>query len=98
MASQQTTSGQAGIDPQFRQQVIDTICAVLPRMLELDGPVTADMRLREGLGLSSQLGLELLLDVEEKLDIQVDIEFLDPDEMKTVADLGTFIAGHYVAG
>lgn len=97
MESQHTAAGETGIDPLFRQQAIDTICAVLQRILELDGQVTAEMKLREDLGLKSEPSLEMLLDVEEQLGIQVDTEFLDVDEMRTVADLGTFIAGHYRA-
>lgn len=97
MESQHTAAGQTGIDPLFRQQVIDAICAVLQRIQEFDGQVTAEMHLREDLGLTSEAGLEMLLDVEEQLGIQVDTEFLDVDEMRTVADLGTFITGHYRA-
>lgn len=97
MESQHTATGQTGIDPLFRQQVIDTICAVLKVILEFDGQVTAEMDLREDLGLKSEPSLEMLLDVEEQLGIQVDTEFLDVDEMRSVADLGTFIAGHYRA-
>jgi acyl carrier protein len=97
MESQHTATGQTGIDPLFRQQVIDTLCAVLKRIVEFDGQVTAEMDLREDLGLKSEPALEMLLDVEEQLGIQVDTEFLDVDEMRTVADLGTFIAGHYRA-
>jgi acyl carrier protein len=97
MESQQTAAGETGIDPLFRQQVTDTICAVLKRILELDGQVTAEMDLREDLGLKSEPALEMLLDVEDQLGIQVDTEFLDVDEMRTVTDLSTFIAGHYRA-
>lgn len=97
MESQQTAAGETGIDPLFRQQVIDALCSVLQRILELDGQVTAEMDLREDLGLQSEPALEMLLDVEEQLGIQVDTEFLDVDEMRTVSDLGTFIAGHYRA-
>jgi len=90
-------AGETGIDQLFRQQVADTICAVLKRILELDGQVTAEMDLREDLGLKSEPALEMLLDVEDHLGIQVDTEFLDVDEMRTVTDLATFIAGHYRA-
>lgn len=97
MEYQHTAAGETGIDPPFRQQVIDTICAVLQRILELDRLPTAETYLREDLGLKSEPALEMLLDVEEQLAIQVDTEFLDVDEMRTVADLGTFIVGHYRA-
>lgn len=97
MESQHTAASETAIDPLFRQQVIDALCEVLQRILELDRQVTAPMHLREDLGLKSEPALEMLLDVEEQLGIQVDTEFLDVDEMRTVADLATFIAGHYRA-
>jgi acyl carrier protein len=48
----------------------------------------------EELGLSSTLGLELLLEVEDQLMILIDVELMDSDQMKTVGDLATFVAGH----
>lgn len=97
METQHTAADETGIDSLFRQQVIDTLCAVLQRILELDRQVTAETDLREDLGLKSEPALEMLLDLEEQLGIQVDTELLDVEEMKTVTDLGTFIAGHYRA-
>ena len=47
--------------------------------------------------VSSLLGLELLLRLEEQLDIQIDVEMMDPDQIHTVGDLATFIAGNYRA-
>jgi acyl carrier protein len=52
------------------------------------------MDMADELGLSSSLGLELLLEVEEALGIQIDVEALRPDELRTVGELATFIAGH----
>ena len=68
--------------------------AVLARLLDRPEPVTEDMRLMEELGLSSTLGLELLLEVEDQLMILIDVELMDADQMKTVGDLATFVAGH----
>jgi acyl carrier protein len=56
------------------------------------------MRLMEELGLSSTLGLELMLEVEDQLEILIDVEQLDADQMKTVGDLATFVASHSQAG
>lgn len=97
MESQHMAADETGIDEVFRQQVIDTLCTVLQRILEREEQVTAEMYLREDLGLKSEPALEMLLDTEEQLGIQVDTEFLDVDEMRTVADLSTFIVGHYRA-
>jgi acyl carrier protein len=68
---------------------------LLARLLNRDEPVTADTRLMDELGLSSSLGLELMLELEEQLEIQIDVELMDQDQMETVGDLATFIAGHH---
>jgi acyl carrier protein len=91
------TPSQTGVGTQFRQQVLDVMVAVLARLLEPGKPVTHDMRLTDELGLSSSLALELLLELEEQLGIQIDVELMDQDQMTTVEDLATFIAGHSLA-
>jgi acyl carrier protein len=48
----------------------------------------------EELGLSSTLGLELMLELEDQLLILIDVEEMDQDSMNTVGDLATFVAGH----
>jgi acyl carrier protein len=88
------TAQEAGLDGEFRQQVLDTMTAVLARLLDRPEPVTEDMRLMEELGLSSTFGLELLLEVEDQLMILIDVELMDADQMNTVGDLATFVAGH----
>ena len=89
---------EAGLDGDFRQRVLDTMTTVLARLLDRAEPVTEDMRLMEELGLSSTFGLELLLQVEDQLMILIDVEQMDADQMKTVGDLATFVAGHSQAG
>jgi acyl carrier protein len=88
------TAQDTGLDGDFRQRVLDTMTTVLARLLDRDEPVTEDMRLMEELGLSSTFGLELLLEVEDQLMILIDVEVMDADQMKTVGDLATFVAGH----
>ena len=88
------TAQEAGLDGEFRQRVLDTMTTVLARLLDRTEPVTEDMRLMEELGLSSTFGLELLLQVEDQLMILIDVEVMDADQMKTVGDLATFVAGH----
>ena len=85
---------EAGVDGEFRQRVVDTMTTVLARLLDRPEPVTEDMRLMEELGLSSTFGLELLLELEDQLLILVDVEQMDQDQMRTVGDLATFVAGH----
>jgi len=88
------TAQHTGLDGDFRQRVLDTMTTVLARLLDRAEPVTEDMRLMEELGLSSTFGLELLLEVEDQLMILIDVEVMDADQMKTVGDLATFVAGH----
>jgi acyl carrier protein len=88
------TAQETGLDGDFRQQVVDTMTTVLARLLDRSEPVTEDMRLMEELGLSSTLGLELLLQLEDQLMILIDVEQMDPDSMKTVGDMATFVAAH----
>ena len=88
------TAQETGVDGDFRQQVVDTMVTVLGRLLERPEPVTEDMRLMEELGLSSTLGLELLLELEDQLLILIDVELMDQDQMRTVGDMASFVAGH----
>lgn len=89
---------EAGLDGEFRQQVADTMATVLARLLDRPEPVTEDMRLMEELGLSSTLGLELLLALEDQLMILIDVELMGADDMKTVGDMATFVARHSQRG
>jgi acyl carrier protein len=88
------TAPEAEIDVELRQRVVDAMSTLLRRLLELDWPVTEDMNMADELGLSSSLGLELLLELEEQLGIQIDVETMNPDQLQTVGELATFIAGH----
>ena len=82
------------IDVGLRDAVAATMAAMLARLLDYDGPITSDILLRDQLGLSSSLALEVLLGVEEEHDIQIDVEQMDEDAIMTLMDLATFIAGH----
>jgi acyl carrier protein len=88
------TTPEADLDSEFRQQVVETMVIVLARLLDRAEPVTADMRLMEELGLSSTLGLELMLELEDRLLILIDVEELEPDSISTVGDMAAFVASH----
>lgn len=88
------TAQHAEVDVEVRQRVVDTMVAILARLLELQEPITEDMHLADELGLSSSLALELLLELEDQLEIQIDVETMNPDELQTVGALATFIAAH----
>lgn len=83
------------VDARMRDAVTATMFALLPGLLEYDGPITPQSQLQDELGLSSSLVLELLLGIEEAHDIQIDLETMDEDQVMTVADLAEYIAGHY---
>lgn len=88
------TAQETGLDSEFRQRVAETMITVLTRLLDRPEPVTEDMRLMEELGLSSTLGLELLLEVEDQLLILIDVEEMGQDQVITVGDMATFVACH----
>ncbi|MGE5828639.1 MAG: phosphopantetheine-binding protein [Micromonosporaceae bacterium] len=88
------TAQDAGLEAAFRQRVVDTMVTVLTGLLNRTEPITEDMRLMEELGLSSTLGLELLLHLEDQLEILIDVEQLEQEQMRTVGDMATFVAGH----
>jgi len=57
------------------QEILDLITAELAKLSdEASGPITADTRLREDLGLNSLDAVDLALELEDELDIEV------PDE------------------
>ena len=83
------------VDARMQDAVTATMFAMLPGLLDYDGPITPRSRLQDELGLSSSLVLELLLGIEETHAIQIDLEMMDEDQVVTVADLAEYIAGHY---
>ncbi|MEV8443382.1 phosphopantetheine-binding protein [Actinosynnema sp. NPDC051121] len=88
------TAPDAQVDSALRERVVEAMTTVLKRLVEREEPITEDMHMADELGVSSSLGLELLLEVEEQLGIQIDVERMRPDELLTVGELATFIAGH----
>ncbi|GAA3463574.1 phosphopantetheine-binding protein [Saccharothrix longispora] len=88
------TAPDAQLDTDLRHRVVEAMTAVLARLVERDEPITEDVDMADGLGVSSSMGLELLLEVEEQVGIQIDVERMRPDELRTVGELATFIAGH----
>ncbi|HEY0167508.1 MAG TPA: phosphopantetheine-binding protein [Jatrophihabitans sp.] len=89
---------ETSVDAGFQQQVAQALAELLVLLLERDEPVTEDMRLMDELMVSSLLGLELLLRLEEQFDIQIDVEQMDQDQIHTVGDLATFVAGNHRPG
>ncbi|MER5263168.1 phosphopantetheine-binding protein [Actinosynnema sp. NPDC002837] len=88
------TAPDAQVDTELRPRVVEAMTEVIARLSERDGPVTEDMDMADELGLSSSLGLELLLEVEERLGVQIDVEKMRTDELRTVGQPAAIIASH----
>jgi acyl carrier protein len=86
------------VDTTLRQRVVAIMVELLPRVLRRELPDLAeDTSLFDGLGLSSVTTLELLLELEESLEVQVDVEDIDQNDLRTVGSLADFVAAHTVA-
>jgi acyl carrier protein len=91
---QETRTGPP-VDAGLRQQVIDSMGVLLPRVLRREVPaVSLDTKLMEELGLTSSSTLELLLELEEELQIQINVEDVNREDFGSVGTLAEFIAGH----
>ncbi|MFC4033184.1 acyl carrier protein [Streptomyces polygonati] len=93
-----TTSGDGSPQPDLRGRVEQGITLLLPRVLnqQTADPLPVDAALMEDLGLTSGKTLELILELEDHLDIQIDVEDITPDDLRSAATLATFVATHVV--
>jgi acyl carrier protein len=95
---EQATTDTAPLDAALRARVVESIGALLPRVLKRDLPaIEENACLFDELGLSSASTLELILELEEDLDIQIDVEEIDQGDLMSVATLADFVAGHTLA-
>ena len=79
------------IDPALREQVVETICDLLPRVLKRDVPGASETTtLMDDLGMSSTTGLEL----EDRLEREISVEDLGRDNFETVGSLADYVAGN----
>ncbi|GHH75567.1 phosphopantetheine-binding protein [Kitasatospora indigofera] len=84
-------------DAELRGQVLRSIGDLLPRVLKRElAEVPENACLFDDLGLTSAGTLELILELEESLDIQVDVEEIGEDDLRSVASLADFVAGHVI--
>ncbi|MFE9424017.1 phosphopantetheine-binding protein [Kitasatospora sp. NPDC006697] len=85
------------VDPVLRLRVLTGIEDLLPRVLGRELPeLPADACLFDDLGLTSASTLELILELEESLEIQIDVEQIDQDALRSISSLADFVAGHTV--
>jgi acyl carrier protein len=84
-------------DSVARERVMESIYVVLPAVLPAgpaDSPgLSEKTRLMEDLGMTSAAALELMLGLEEVLEIEIDVEEIQPDDMASLGGLADFIAG-----
>ncbi|MEV0531600.1 acyl carrier protein [Kitasatospora sp. NPDC050463] len=85
------------IDTELRDRVLRSIGELLPRVLKRDLPeIPENACLFDDLGLTSAGTIELILEVEETLDIQVDVEQIGEDDLRSVTSLADYVAGHII--
>lgn len=91
------TNQDTALDPAVREQVIDGIRDLLPKVLkrEVTG-ISEDTTLMAALGLSSTSGLELILELEERLEREISVENLDRAHFDTVGSLAGYVAGNLI--
>jgi acyl carrier protein len=80
-----------------RERVMESIYVVLPEVLAVASEGRPELsektRLMEDLGMTSVATLELMLGLEDVLDIQIDVEEIQPDDVACLGGLADFIAG-----
>lgn len=83
---------------ELRDRAGAAIVELLPRILkrEVTEPIPVDAALMEDLGLTSGSTLELILEIEDHLDIQIDVEEIRPDDLRSVTGLAAYVARHVV--
>jgi len=89
-------------DSALRGRVMESMQVILPNLLARDAEDAAlelseSMRLMEDLGLTSVSTLELMLELEDALEIQIDVEEIEPADLTSLGALADFVAGHVLA-
>ncbi|MEV7120418.1 MULTISPECIES: acyl carrier protein [Kitasatospora] len=84
------------VDPEVRGRIRRGIEDVLPRVLGVElADIPANACFFDDYGLTSSGIVELVLDIEETLAIQVDVEHLGIDDIRTIDSLTDYVVGHY---
>ena len=77
---------------------MESINVVLPKVLAADGEdapgLSESTRPMEDLGMTSTTTLELILELEDALEMQIDVEEIEPHDLASLGALADFIAGH----
>jgi len=85
-------------DTALRERVLESLRVVLPEVLASGAVPELSERtlLIDDLGLSSVATVALLLELEKTLEIQIDVEEIEPTDLASVGALADYIAGHTV--
>ncbi|MFG2692048.1 acyl carrier protein [Kitasatospora sp. NPDC048407] len=94
--SESTLPTTESVDPEARGRIRRGIEDVLPRVLGVElADIPANACFFDDYGLTSSGIVELVLDIEETLAIQVDVEHLAIDDIRTIDSLTDYVVGHY---
>jgi acyl carrier protein len=87
-------------DRALRERIMESILVVLPNVLSLDTDTVAVLSestsLMDDLGMTSAVTMELILELEDALEIQIDIEEMQPADVASISALTDYVAGHIV--
>ena len=95
-----TGKGEEMSEIDLRKRIMESIYDVLPKVLSLDTDAAAgfseNTRLMEDLGMTSIVTMELILQLEDALEIQIDVEEMEPADVATINALADYVASHLV--
>jgi acyl carrier protein len=87
-------------DSALRERILENILVVLPKVLSIDTDTAAGLsqstRPMDDLGMTSAVTMELILELEDALEIQIDIEEMEPADVASISALADYVAGHVV--
>lgn len=87
-------------DSALRERIMESIHIVLPKVLSLDPDAAAGLSestlLMEELGMTSTVTMELILELEDALEIQIDVEEMEPADVASIGALADYVTGHMV--
>lgn len=87
----------AQVDAELRARVVTSMYTLLPRVLKRELPaVDEDTCLFDALGLTSATTLSLILELEDDLDIQIDVEQIDQEDLRSFGTLADFVAANTI--
>jgi acyl carrier protein len=85
----------APFDPALRAEIVDMIHELLPRVLKREvTDFSEDSALMEDLGMSSTTALELVLELEERLEREISVEDMGRENFDTVGTLASYVAAN----